>query len=186
VPAAIAFATAARFWLVLGWINFGGPAGQIAILHRELVERRGWLDERRFTHALNYCMLLPGPEAMQLATYIGWRLHGTRGALVAATFLPSFFFILLVAPCIERLRGVPWLDAALTAITAAVVVGVILNLGVVFGSAVLFPRGDWNVFALIVAIVAALVLGRGINVAWIALVGGVAGLVAHLLGWITP
>lgn len=76
-------ASAARFWLRLGLVSFGGPAGQIALLHSELVERRRWLSERRFLHALNYCMLLPGPEATQLATYLGWLMHGQRGGLVA-------------------------------------------------------------------------------------------------------
>src|SRR5262245_58864765 len=71
----VSFAEAFRFWVKLGFISFGGPAGQIAIMHRELVERRRWLSEERFLHALNYCMLLPGPEAQQLAIYIGWLLH---------------------------------------------------------------------------------------------------------------
>ncbi|MEE4465635.1 chromate transporter, partial [Azotobacter chroococcum] len=81
------------FWLKLGFISFGGPAGQIAILHQELVERRRWISERRFLHALNFCMLLPGPEAQQLATYLGWLLHGTRGGLIAGALfvLPSLF-----------------------------------------------------------------------------------------------
>src|SRR5258706_8410571 len=87
-PITPTFREALRFWLKLGFISFGGPAGQIAIMHRELVERRRWISERRFLHALNYCMLLPGPEAQQLATYIGWLLHGTRGGIVAgALFL---------------------------------------------------------------------------------------------------
>ncbi|MBL8978962.1 MAG: chromate transporter, partial [Gemmatimonadetes bacterium] len=75
------FVVAARFWLWLGCVSFGGPAGQIAIMHEELVERRRWVSERRFLHALNYCMLLPGPEAQQLATYIGWLLHRVPGGL---------------------------------------------------------------------------------------------------------
>jgi len=85
------FAEAFRFWLKLGFISFGGPAGQIAILHEELVERRGWISEARFLHALNFCMLLPGPEAQQLATYCGWLLHGVRGGIVAGSLfvLPS-------------------------------------------------------------------------------------------------
>ena len=85
------FAEAFRFWLKLGFISFGGPAGQIAIMHAELVERRRWLSEERFLHALNYCMLLPGPEAQQLATYIGWLLHKTWGGIVAGALfvLPS-------------------------------------------------------------------------------------------------
>jgi chromate transporter len=90
------FAAALRFWVKLGFISFGGPAGQIAIMHRELVERRRWIGEERFLHALNYCMLLPGPEAMQLATYVGWLLHRTAGALVAGGFfvVPSIFVLL--------------------------------------------------------------------------------------------
>jgi len=87
--------TALRFWLKLGFISFGGPAGQIAILHQELVERRRWISEARFLHALNYCMLLPGPEAQQLATYMGWLLHRTAGGLAAGLLfiLPSFFIL---------------------------------------------------------------------------------------------
>jgi chromate transporter len=81
--APVSFCSAVRAWLYVGLNSFGGPAGQIAILHREIVERRGWVSERRFLHALNYCMLLPGPEAQQLATYLGWLLHGVRGGLVA-------------------------------------------------------------------------------------------------------
>src|SRR5438309_2426668 len=84
--AAPSFAEAFRFWVKLGFISFGGPAGQIAIMHRELVERRRWLSEERFLHALNYCMLLPGPEAQQLAIYIGWLLHRTPGGIVAGAF----------------------------------------------------------------------------------------------------
>lgn len=87
------------FWLKLGFISFGGPAGQIAILHRELVERRRWISESRFLHALNYCMVLPGPEAMQLATYIGWLMHRSWGGIVAGTlfFLPSLLILILLA-----------------------------------------------------------------------------------------
>ncbi len=73
----VGFGEALRFWLKLGFISFGGSAGQIAIMHTELVERRRWISEKRFLHALNYCMLLPGPEAQQLATYIGWLMHRT-------------------------------------------------------------------------------------------------------------
>ena len=77
------------YWLKLGFISFGGPAGQIAIMHRDLVENKRWISEKRFLHALNYCMVLPGPEAQQLATYIGWLMHKTRGGLLAGgLFLP--------------------------------------------------------------------------------------------------
>ena len=82
-PEPVSFGQALRFWLKLGCISFGGPAGQIALMHAELVERRRWISEKRFLHALNYCMLLPGPEAQQLATYIGWLMHKTRGGIAA-------------------------------------------------------------------------------------------------------
>ncbi len=89
------FADARRFWLKLGFISFGGPTGQIAIMHAELVEKKKWISETRFLHALNYCMLLPGPEAQQLATYVGWLLHKTPGGLVAGALfvLPSVFIL---------------------------------------------------------------------------------------------
>ena len=95
-PAGPSFREALRFWLKLGFISFGGPAGQIAIMHQELVERRRWISERRFLHALNYCMLLPGPEATQLAIYIGWMMHRTLGGLVAGVLfvLPSLFILI--------------------------------------------------------------------------------------------
>jgi chromate transporter len=95
----ISFAEAFRFWLKLGFISFGGPAGQIAIMHTELVERRRWISEKRFLHALNYCMLLPGPEAQQLATYIGWLMHRTRGGIVAGALfvLPSLFILIALS-----------------------------------------------------------------------------------------
>ena len=93
--AAVPFGEALKFWLKLGFISFGGPAGQIAIMHRELVEQKRWISERRFLHALNYCMLLPGPEAQQLATYIGWLMHRTWGGIVAGGLfvLPSLFIL---------------------------------------------------------------------------------------------
>ena len=83
----VPFREAARFWVKLGFIYFGGPAGQIAIMHDEFVDRRRWISEARFLHALNYCMLLPGPEAQQLAIYIGWLLHNVKGGLVAGIAL---------------------------------------------------------------------------------------------------
>ena len=92
----IAFQDALKFWLKLGFISFGGPAGQIAIMHRELVEQKRWISEGRFLHALNYCMVLPGPEAQQLATYIGWLMHGKWGGIVAGGLfvLPSVFIMI--------------------------------------------------------------------------------------------
>ncbi len=101
VPAApqVPFADAFRFWLKLGFISFGGPAGQIAIMHQELVEKKRWISENRFLHALNYCMVLPGPEAQQLATYIGWLMHRTWGGLVAGGLfvLPSLFLLIALS-----------------------------------------------------------------------------------------
>jgi chromate transporter len=93
------FRQAFWFWLILGCISFGGPAGQIAIMHRELVERRRWISEKRFLHALNYCMVLPGPEAQQLATYIGWLMHRTTGGLIAGGLfvLPSLFLLITLS-----------------------------------------------------------------------------------------
>ena len=98
-PTSVSFAEAFRFWLKLGFISFGGPAGQIAIMHSELVERRRWISEKRFLHALNYCMVLPGPEAQQLATYIGWLMHRTWGGIVAGTLfvLPSLFILIALS-----------------------------------------------------------------------------------------
>ena len=99
VPARVSFVTAFYFWLKLGFISFGGPAGQIAIMHQELVERRRWISERRFLHALNYCMVLPGPEAQQLAIYIGWLLHRTRGGIIAGLLflLPSLLLMIILS-----------------------------------------------------------------------------------------
>jgi chromate transporter len=98
-PTAISFIDALRFWFKLGFISFGGPAGQIAIMHTELVERRRWISERRFLHALNYCMVLPGPEAQQLATYLGWLMHRTWGGVAAGVLfvLPSLVLLILLS-----------------------------------------------------------------------------------------
>ena len=95
-PESASFFDAFRFWLKLGFLSFGGPAGQIAMMHRELVEKRRWISERRFLHGLNYTMMLPGPEAQQLATYIGWLLHGAWGGIVAGTLfiVPSLFILI--------------------------------------------------------------------------------------------
>jgi chromate transporter len=97
---------AARYWWQLGWISFGGPAGQISLMHRELVERRRWLSERRFLHALNFCMILPGPEATQLATYLGWLMHGSGGGLLAGgLFLLPSVLVLLALSSLYALGG---------------------------------------------------------------------------------
>src|SRR5882672_4061856 len=99
----VSFGEAFLFWLKLGFISFGGPTGQIAIMHQELVERRRWISENRFLHALNYCMLLPGPEAQQLATYIGWLMHRTWGGIVSGG--------LFVLPSVISIMGLSWIYA---------------------------------------------------------------------------
>ena len=104
------FREAFRYWFRLGWISFGGPTGQIAIMHKDLVERMKWIAEEHFLQALNFCMILPGPEAQQLATYIGWLLHGVRGGIAAG--------VLFVLPAVFILWGLSWLYAALGTIPA--------------------------------------------------------------------
>ena len=127
VPAHPSFAEATRVWAKIGLLSFGGPAGQIAIMHRELVEERRWISESRFLHALNYCMLLPGPEAQQLATYIGWLLHGARGGIVAGTLfvIPGFFVILTLSSAYALFRETDWLATLFFGLKAAVLAIVI-------------------------------------------------------------
>lgn len=122
-PARPTLGEALRYWFKLGCISFGGPAGQIALMHAELVERRRWISERRFLHALNYCMLLPGPEAQQLATYIGWLMHGRAGGLLAGGLfvLPSFFLLLALSWLYAAHGRHPVLQAVLYGVQPAVV-----------------------------------------------------------------
>jgi chromate transporter len=121
-PATVSFSEALRFWFKLGFISFGGPAGQIAIMHRELVEQRHWISEKRFLHALNYCMLLPGPEAQQLATYIGWLMHRTRGGVAAGALfvLPSLFILIALSWVYVAFGSVPWVAGLFYGIKPAV------------------------------------------------------------------
>ena len=116
-----------KVWLKIGLVNFGGPAGQIAMMHRIVVDEKKWIEEQRFLHALNFCMLLPGPEAQKLATYIGWLLHGVRGGLVSGILfvLPGAFVMLGLSLLYALGRGVPLIDGALFGIKAAVLVIVI-------------------------------------------------------------
>ena len=130
----ISFGEAFRVWLKIGLLSFGGPAGQIALMHRILVEERRWVGEGRFLHALNYCMLLPGPEAMQLATYIGWLLHGTRGGLAAGVLfvLPGFIAMLVLSilyALYQDLGAVQGLFFGLKAAVLAVVVEAVIRIG---------------------------------------------------------
>src|SRR5437870_10274577 len=116
------FSEAFRFWLKLGFISFGGPSGQIAMMHAELVEKKHWIDNSRFLHALNFCMLLPGPEAQQLAIYIGWLLHKTRGGIVAGAFfvIPSIFILWALSYVYVAFGNIPWIAAIFYGLKPAV------------------------------------------------------------------
>jgi len=124
------FNEALRFWIQLGFISFGGPAGQIAIMHDYLVVKKQWITERRFLHALNFCMLLPGPEAQQLATYMGWLLHGTWGGLAAGLLfiLPSLFILLGLSILYVSFGNIPWIYALFHGLKPAIVAIVVLAL----------------------------------------------------------
>ena len=117
------FREACRLWLKIGCLSFGGPAAQISLMHEELVERHRWVDDKRFQHALQFCVLLPGPEAQQLATYLGWWLHGTRGGVVAGTLfvLPAAVLLLILSWGYAIWGAVPWVSAALQGVQPAVV-----------------------------------------------------------------
>jgi len=133
-PQPVLFREAIRFWLKLGFINFGGPSGQISLMHEELVERRRWIGEGRFLHALSFCMLLPGPEAQQLAIYVGWLLHKVRGGIVAGVLfiLPSFFLMLGLSWVYAAHGQVTWvagLFAGLSAGVVGMVVAALLRIG---------------------------------------------------------
>jgi chromate transporter len=121
-PAHPTFLQALWVWVKIGLLSFGGPAGQIALMHRELVDRRKWVSDKRFLHALNYCMLLPGPEAQQLAVYTGWLLHGVRGGLVAGALfvLPGALFMLGISVAYMTFGQVPWFEAIFYGLKAAV------------------------------------------------------------------
>ena len=123
----VTFAEAVRTWLKIGCLGFGGPAGQIALMHRILVDEKKWVEEQRYLHALNFCMLLPGPEAQKLATYVGWLLHGVRGGLAAGILfvLPGALVMLAISLLYVLGQGIPVVDGALLGIKAAVLVIVV-------------------------------------------------------------
>ena len=125
-----AFREALRFWFKLGWISFGGTAAHIAIMHEDLVEKKRWISNASFLHALSHCMILPGPEAQQLATYIGWRLHGKRGGVVAGTLfvLPSMFVLLALSMIYVRFGNLPWIAAMFNGLKPAVIALVVVAL----------------------------------------------------------
>ena len=149
-PREVPFRQALWFWLQLGLISFGGPAGQIAIMHRELVERRHWVSEKRFLHALNYCMLLPGPEAQQLATYLGWLMHRTRGGLLAGGLfvLPSLLLLIALSwgyMVWGQLPLVAGLFQGLKSAVAAIVLHALYRLA---SKSLGSPRRDWLPWAI--------------------------------------
>jgi chromate transporter len=130
----VGFLEAFWFWVKLGFINFGGPAGQIAIMHRELVDNKRWVTEQQYLRTLNFCMLLPGPEAQQVATYIGWRLHGTLGGIVAGSFfvIPSIFVLLLLSYLAVAHSDVPAINGLLYGVqpvVIAIVVEAVIRIG---------------------------------------------------------
>ena len=130
----VSFSEALRVWLKIGLLSFGGPAGQIATMYKILVEEKRWISESRFLHALNYCMLLPGPEAQQLAIYIGWLMHRTRGGLVAGVLfvLPGFLVMMALSTMYAGYHNVTWVSAlffGLKAAVLAIVVEAVLRIG---------------------------------------------------------
>ena len=147
-PAPVSLGQAFLFWLKLGFVSFGGPAGQIAIMHTELVERRRWISEKRFLHALNYCMVLPGPEAQQLATYIGWLMHRTKGGLVAGGLfvLPSLFMLIALSWLYIAWGDVPVVAGLFYGIKPAVT-AIVVQAAHRIGSRALKNNGLWAIAA---------------------------------------
>jgi chromate transporter len=170
---------ALRFWLKLGMISFGGPAGQIAIMHAELVERRHWISERRYLHALNFCMALPGPEAQQLASYVGYSMHGVRGALAAGGLfvLPSFVLLCVMSAIYVEFGDVAAVEGVVRGLGAAVialVAAAVIRIG---------GRVIHTTAAAALAIVAFVALVAGVP--FLAIVA-VAALVGYVAGWMRP
>src|SRR5262245_16790682 len=174
----VPFREALRFWWRLGFISFGGPAGQIATMDRELVERRRWISGRRFLHALDYCMALPGPEAQQLATYIGFLLHGTLGGIVAGALfiLPSVFVLWLLSWAYMNFGHVPAVDGVLAGFKPAVV-AVLLYATYRVGL-----RSLRSALHGALAVAALLALQLGAHFLWVVTGAALIGLVVHRLG----
>jgi chromate transporter len=179
-PVAPSLAEAFKYWLKLGFISFGGPAGQIAMMHQELVEKRRWISEHRYLHALNYCMLLPGPEAIQLATYIGWIMHGVIGGVMAGVlfFLPSLAILIALSWIYLSFGAVPVVAGVLWGIKPAVV-AIVLFAAWRIGSRALKNSTLW-VFAA-VAFVA--IFGFDVGFPWIVAAAALAGAIG---GKLTP
>jgi chromate transporter len=179
-PSPVAFREAFAYWLKLGFVGFGGPAGQIAIMHQELVERRRWISERRFLHALNFCMVLPGPEAQQLATYLGWLMHRTWGGIVAGALfvLPSLLILVALSWVYVTYGETPLVAGAFYGIKPAVT-AIVLQAAHRIGSRALKNGALWAIAA------AAFLAIFALDVPFPAIVGA-AALVGALGGRLTP
>ena len=179
-PEPVSFTQAFWYWLRLGFISFGGPAGQISIMHYDLVEKKRWISEKRFLHALNFCMVLPGPEAQQLATYIGWLMHRTWGGIIAGALfvLPSFFILTGLAWVYMAYGSVPAVAGALYGIKPAVV-AIVLFAAYRIGSRALKNHVLWSIAALAFIAIFALKLPFPVIVL-------AAGLIGHFGGRIAP
>ncbi len=179
-PLPVTFWRAFAFWLKLGFISFGGPAGQIAIMHQELVERRRWISERRFLHALNYCMVLPGPEAQQLATYIGWLMHRTWGGIVAGALfvLPSLLILIVLSWIYLAFGDVPLVAGLFYGIKPAVT-AIVVQAAQRIGSRALKNNVLWAIAA------ASFVAIFALNVPFPAIIAA-AALIGHFGGRIAP
>ena len=179
-PPPVTFAEAFRFWLKLGFISFGGPTGQIAIMHQELVEQRRWISEKRFLHALNFCMVLPGPEAQQLATYIGWLMHRTWGGLVAGGLfvLPSVFILIALSWIYLTYGNIPFIAGIFYGIKPAVV-AIVLAAAWRIGQRALKHPALWGVAA--AAFVAIFAFGAPFPAIVLA-----AGIIGYLGGQYAP
>lgn len=179
-PQVVSFWQAFRLWLKIGFIGFGGPAGQIAIMHRELVEQRRWISERRFLHALNFCMLLPGPEGQQLATYMGWLMHRTWGGIVAGVLfvLPSLFFLIALSWIYIAFGDTPLVSGLFYGIKPAITAVVVQAVHRI-GSRALKNGLMWAIAA------GAFVAIFAMNVPFPAIVAG-AALIGYIGGRVTP
>ena len=179
-PAPVSLTEAFWYWLKLGFISFGGPTGQIAIMHHDLVEKKRWISERRFLHALNYCMVLPGPEATQLAAYIGWMMHKTRGGIIAGTlfFLPSLFILIALSWIYMAYGNVPVVAGILYGIKPAVT-AIVVFAAYRIGSRALKNAVLWSVAA------AAFIAIFALKVPFPYIVLG-AGVIGYLGGRVAP
>ncbi len=177
-PAPVTLGEAFEYWLKLGFISFGGPAGQISMMHQELVEKRRWISEHRYLHALNYCMLLPGPEATQLAIYVAWLMHGILGGVIAGVlfFLPSFFLLSLLAGIYLAWGDVPLVQGIFYGIKPAVV-AVVLFAAWRIGSRALKNEVLWGMAAL--AFIGIFVFDIGFP--WIVLAAAILGAIGGKL-----